>query len=77
MAEHRVTPDAFTVDGKPTPVVVDPVCGKPLELDRVEAQADHEGWAYFFCSQRCHQQFSANRARFAGSKSLEGHGAPR
>ena len=75
MAGDRTTLHTFTVDEERALVVVDPVCGRSIEFDWVAAQEEHEGWGYFFCSQRCHQQFRVNRTRFLGSKLLEGLGA--
>jgi YHS domain-containing protein len=44
---------------------VDPVCGKVLKLEAAVAQEDYQGWAYFFCSQRCRRLFVSSPARFA------------
>ena len=46
--------------------VKDPVCGKEFDLGDAQAHEDYRGWAYFFCSDRCHQRFSAHRDRFVG-----------
>ena len=45
-------------------VVVDPVCGTALSLDKVAAQEDYKNWAYFFCSESCHQLFLADPERY-------------
>lgn len=71
MVELRANPDALALDVERTLVVDDPVCGKQIDLDRVAAQEDHEGWAYFFCSPQCHRRFTANPRRFAGFRPLE------
>jgi YHS domain-containing protein len=48
--------------------VKDPVCGKEFDLHDAQACEDCRGWAYFFCSERCHQRFSAHRDRFVGEE---------
>ncbi|MFQ5775663.1 MAG: YHS domain-containing protein [Kiloniellaceae bacterium] len=45
--------------------VCDPVCGKEIGLADVVASEDHEGWAYFFCSEPCHRRFMAAPERYA------------
>jgi len=45
--------------------VRDPVCGKHIELSEVMVSEDPDGWAYFFCSERCHVIFRASSERFA------------
>lgn len=77
MVELCTTPDPAALDEERTLAVVDPVCGKRVELDRIAGQEEHEGWAYFFCSPACHQQFSANPRRFASFGPLEKDGRPR
>lgn len=44
--------------------VTDPVCGAPIDLAKVAAQEDHDGWAYFFCSTQCHHHFVASPGRY-------------
>jgi YHS domain-containing protein len=46
--------------------VKDPVCGKEFDLCDAQAHEDYCGWAYFFCSDRCRQEFAAHRDRFTG-----------
>ena len=45
--------------------VRDPVCEKEIELSEVVATEDRDGWAYFFCSERCHMFFMASPESFA------------
>lgn len=45
--------------------VRDPVCGREMEPGDVAAMEYHEGWAYFFCSPRCHEDFNKAPGRFA------------
>jgi YHS domain-containing protein len=51
--------------------VKDPVCGKEFDLHHAEAHEDYRGWAYFFCSDRCHQHFLNHRDRFVGEEQRE------
>ena len=48
--------------------VKDPVCGKELDLGDAQAREDYRGWAYFFCSERCHRRLTAHRDRFVGEE---------
>ncbi len=32
--------------------VKDPVCGKRFYLDEAATQHEHDGWLYFFCSDK-------------------------
>lgn len=49
--------------------VTDPVCGMRLTLDEVAAEEIHEDWAYFFCSEKCHQLFVSEPERYLSGKS--------
>jgi YHS domain-containing protein/uncharacterized membrane protein YraQ (UPF0718 family) len=44
---------------------IDPVCGMQVERANAPAEALHAGQMYFFCSDRCHERFEANPARYA------------
>jgi len=48
--------------------VKDPVCGKEFDVGDAHAQEDFRGWAYFFCSERCHLRFLNHRDRFVGEE---------
>tara|TARA_R110000868_G_scaffold405808_1_gene685628 strand:- start:956 stop:1171 length:216 start_codon:yes stop_codon:yes gene_type:complete len=48
--------------------VTDPVCGMRLALEKAAAQHEHEGWAYFFCSNACHTLFLAAPERYSSSR---------
>lgn len=54
--------------------VTDPVCGMRLALEKAAAQAEHEGWAYFFCSDACHKLFLAAPKRYSA---IRPHAAPK
>jgi YHS domain-containing protein len=45
-------------------LVSDPVCGREFDLEASAVAEDHEGWAYFFCSDGCHARFMASPQRF-------------
>lgn len=47
--------------------VTDPVCGIQIRIENVAAQEEHDGWAYFFCSDHCLQLFKIAPARYAAS----------
>lgn len=76
MVDLRTTPDTFALDEERSLAVVDPVCGRRVELDRIAAQQEHKGWAYFFCSPDCHRRFAANPGRFAELRPLQKDGDP-
>jgi len=40
--------------------VKDPVCGMTIEDTDAAATADHDGTTYYFCSQDCADEFTAN-----------------
>jgi len=44
--------------------VKDPVCGKALAMTDVIASEMHDGWAFYFCSSRCRDQFANSPARY-------------
>lgn len=50
--------------------ITDPVCGERFEIDQAAAQEDHGGWAYFFCSARCHRLFTADPGQYLGQEQL-------
>ena len=54
--------------------VKDPVCGKEFDLGDAQAHEDYRGWAYFFCSDHCHERFVSHRDRFVGEEQREGAG---
>ncbi len=44
--------------------MVDPVCGKAIDLGDVAAHESYGGWAYFFCSTRCRDGFLTDPDRY-------------
>lgn len=61
--------DGLFDDDERAMTVPDPVCGRRVPIDQAAAREDHGGWAYFFCSARCHDLFAAGPDRYAGPKS--------
>lgn len=47
--------------------VIDPVCGKTVDLGAAEP-VEHRGWAYFFCSVPCRTAFLDAPDRYASSR---------
>jgi len=47
--------------------VKDPVCGQSLTLTDVAGSTLHHGWAYYFCSIDCQEQFEEAPGNFANS----------
>lgn len=45
--------------------VTDPVCGGAFDLGDAAAHEHHDGWAYFFCSNRCRDRFLADPDGYA------------
>ncbi|WP_157353965.1 heavy metal translocating P-type ATPase [Aromatoleum toluclasticum] len=48
--------------------VKDPVCGMSVPLDAGKPTAVHQGSTYHFCSQKCHDKFVAEPARYLAGK---------
>ena len=42
----------------------DPVCGMTVSLDQGKPSYQHQGETYHFCSQRCHDKFTADPEHF-------------
>ncbi len=47
----------------------DPVCGMQVAIAVAPARTTHEGTTFFFCSDRCHDRFMTNPAKFAEDRS--------
>jgi P-type Cu+ transporter len=62
--------DRLTEQRPPAPLpgamVTDPVCGMRIDPDDAAATAEHEGQTYYFCSQVCHDAFTADPTPFVG-----------
>ncbi len=52
--------------------ITDPVCGKTIVLETVEAHMEFKGWSYFFCSKTCLNCFQREPDQFVEERS----GAP-
>lgn len=44
--------------------VTDPVCGMNVTLSAGKPSADHDGTTYYFCSQKCHDKFVVDPAKY-------------
>ncbi len=53
--------------------VEDPVCKKTIDVADAAAQAEHEGWAYFFCSIECRRKFIRQPAKYASKPTIIAH----
>ncbi len=42
----------------------DPVCGMTVNLDAAKPTREHKGETYHFCSQKCHDRFTADPEHF-------------
>lgn len=42
----------------------DPVCGMAVAENAATGRVDYQGETYYFCSSKCHDQFSANPSRY-------------
>ena len=56
--------------------VEDPVCRNTIPLENAHASQEHGGWAYFFCSSRCHTDFKLNPERYADARIPAAFSAP-
>ncbi|MCC6784491.1 MAG: heavy metal translocating P-type ATPase [Planctomycetes bacterium] len=57
---------------KPTPFVIDPVCGMRVDPASHPAQAEHAGVVHSFCSGRCRVRFLADPERFLAAPGTAG-----
>jgi Cu+-exporting ATPase len=55
--------------------VTDPVCDRQIDVAVAVACADHEGWAYFFCSAACHDRFLVAPGRYTSNPVRSGRNA--
>ena len=46
-------------------MATDPVCGMRINTENATASTEYEGETYFFCSQTCHDAFTADPAAYA------------
>ncbi|GJF17824.1 copper-translocating P-type ATPase [Mycolicibacterium cyprinidarum] len=56
-----------------TQKVADPVCGMTIDPSSAAATAEHAGNTFHFCSQHCHDAFTANPASYTGQPSNGEH----
>ena len=46
-------------------LVIDPVCGMSVDMERTAASLEHDGRVYYFCSRGCSWEFQEDPASFA------------
>ncbi len=46
----------------------DPVCGMEVEPETAPARHAHDGVTYYFCSEHCHDSFTADPNRYLAEK---------
>jgi YHS domain-containing protein len=47
-------------------MATDPVCGMRIDPDDAVATATYDGETYYFCSQVCHDAFTADPSSYVG-----------
>ena len=47
-------------------MAIDPVCGMEVDENAAPATAEYDGEVYFFCSEKCRQEFLQNPGQFIG-----------
>jgi len=50
---------------------LDPICGMQVETAHAPASAVHQGQRYYFCSDHCHDRFTASPDRFAAAQPVD------
>ncbi|PIV76504.1 MAG: copper-translocating P-type ATPase [Rhodocyclales bacterium CG17_big_fil_post_rev_8_21_14_2_50_68_7] len=71
-------PHAHGEGGAGAETVKDPVCGMSVTLGAGKPSLEHEGRAYHFCSQHCHDKFAANPAQYLTQpQRRRSHAAPK
>lgn len=56
-------------------LVIDPVCGMPVDPHNAKYRADHAGHPYYFCSQGCRTKFVAEPLKFLKPEAATQHDA--
>ena len=54
-------------------MAIDPVCKMEVEPTKAAAKAEYLGQVFYFCSEPCHQAFTATPQQYAGG-TPPGHG---
>ncbi|HCT14174.1 MAG TPA: heavy metal translocating P-type ATPase [Corynebacterium nuruki] len=52
-----------------TPTVTDPVCGMTIHPEDAAATGEYGGRTYYFCSEHCHRQFTADPEKYVTDSS--------
>jgi YHS domain-containing protein len=45
-------------------MMTDPVCGMKLEPEKAYSKLQYEGYVFYFCSQRCEEEFKKNPKKY-------------
>ena len=48
-------------------MTIDPVCKMTMQPDKAAARVDYGGQTYYFCSEACHQTFSADPRKYVAA----------
>jgi Cu+-exporting ATPase len=55
-------------------MATDPVCKMAVDPQKAAARVEHQGVTYYFCSEQCHQQFTAHPEMYRVKNPGGGHG---
>lgn len=53
-------------------MTIDPVCKMTVQPDKAAARVDYGGQTYYFCSDVCHQTFTADPQKYVGGGHTHG-----
>lgn len=53
-------------------MTIDPVCKMTVQPDKAAARVEYGGQTYYFCSEACHQTFSADPRKYVGGGHTHG-----
>src|SRR5262249_13637931 len=57
---------AIATDAAPRDQATDPVCGMTVDVDSATQQLEHDGRAFWFCSEGCRGAFARDPSAFVG-----------
>ncbi len=55
-------------------MATDPVCKMAVDPQKAAARVEYQGAPYYFCSEQCHKQFTADPERYRVKSPGGGHG---
>lgn len=73
MSCQHCSPEETKEDVHHQPVATDPVCGMEVRIGAGKPSHTHEGDAYHFCSQRCHDRFADDPDHFLTGAHLQSY----